>query len=154
MNPQAPICMEANPGDIKVLNEISIAAKMYWDYPKEWLERWRDDLQLSESDFQSQRIFKLLVHSQIAGFCAMKEEDDYYEVSHLWLKPEFIGQGLGSFLLTESLAKVVTRLKPIWVTADPNAEKFYSKQGFKTISQEASYPPGRFLPRMRKIVAS
>ena len=70
----------------------------------------------------------------------MVEHSKEYEILHLWLLPEYIGKGYGKKLLR----------KVIILTADPNAESFYQKQGFRTYSRVESYPKGRFLPMMMR----
>lgn len=137
--------------DIEALNKISIASKRHWNYPEEWMEKWKDDLALTQHDFSEQRIFKITEEpDSIFGFCAIKEHEHEYEIIHLWIKPAYIGKGYGKYLLNETIKQVAVKEKPIIVEADPNAEQFYSNQGFTTFSKKASYPAGRFLPLMRR----
>lgn len=135
--------------DIEKLNTISVASKMHWGYPKDWLEHWKKDLTIAENYLTINSIFKLIVENEIAGFCVIEEREDEYEVAHLWVLPKHIGKGYGKFLLTETLNHVIKKEKPTIVIADPNAEKFYLQMGFKTFDQKESYPKGRFLPVMR-----
>jgi len=142
--------IKATLADIDELNKISVASKMYWNYPDEWIEKWMNDLTLSEKDFPEQEIYKVANENEIIGFCAIKENDNAYEIMHLWIKPQFIGKGYGEVLIHESMKKIVTKTKPVIAESDPNAEEFYAKQGFKKIGERESYPKGRFLPVMRK----
>ncbi|KAA3611048.1 MAG: N-acetyltransferase [Calditrichaeota bacterium] len=137
-------------GDLEVLNAISIESKMHWGYPKEWIEKWVDDLTLTENDFADQKIFKLEKDKAIIGWCSIQENETSYEVMNLWVKPDFIGSGYGKILLHESLKKVASKKKSIIVEADPNAEAFYASQGFVTYDKIESYPKDSFLPLMRK----
>lgn len=148
--PMSPKVEKAEIQDIELLNQISIASKMYWDYPQEWLEYWKDSLSLKEEDFSIQSIYKLVENATILGFCPIKETKEAYEIYHLWIKPDCIGKSYGKFLLNESLQRIVSQAKPILVEADPNAEAFYQRQGFLTFSQVESYPSGRYLPLMKK----
>lgn len=141
---------KAEVNDITILNKISIESKMYWNYPKEWIDRWLDDLTLTEKDFLDQHVYKIDKSGSIIGFCSMKEKENAYEIMHLWIKPEFIGMGYGKLLLNDTIKKVVTNGKVIIVEADPNSESFYSSQGFITFDKTESYPKGRFLPIMKK----
>lgn len=141
---------EATIKDLSRLNQISVASKAHWGYPKEWMEHWMDDLILTEAEVNSYGIMVLELLSEIIGFCAIVEEAGYYEVMHLWLLPNHIGKGYGKVLLDTSIAKFVSKKKPIWTLADPNAELFYTKQGFVTFDKRESFPKGRFLPLMRK----
>lgn len=80
----------------------------------------------------------------------MVEHTETYEILHLWLLTEYIGKGYGKKLLQTVIATFVDASKPIILAADPNAESFYQKQGFRAYSRVESYPKGRFLPMMRK----
>ena len=135
--------------DIETLNHISLASKRYWKYPEEWMERWKDDLCISESDLIDLVITVVTINDELRGFCAIRETDGYYEVEHLWLLPETIGKGLGKALLLASLESAVNKDLPILVEADPNAEAFYKKQGFVTYGKKESFPKGRYLPLMK-----
>ncbi|MDN3643334.1 GNAT family N-acetyltransferase [Lutimonas halocynthiae] len=135
--------------DIEALNHISLASKRYWNYPEEWIRRWKDDLRISELDLIDLEIRVVTIDDQIKGFCAIREADSYYEVEHLWLRPDTIGKGLGKALLLASLESAVNKDLPILVEADPNAEVFYKKQGFVTYDKKESFPKGRYLPLMK-----
>jgi len=136
--------------EIEILNKISIASKAYWGYPREWMEKWHDELILKPSDFENHTIFKIEEEGRIIGFCVMTEHPNTYEILHLWVLPDFIGKGYGKQLLYETIKQVVTKNKPIIVVADPNAEPFYASQGFVTFDRVESEPKGRFLPVMRR----
>lgn len=136
--------------DIDVLNRISLASKHHWGYPKEWMELWKDDMLLKETDFETQHIYKLVFAQNIIGFCAIQELPKVYDVTNLWVQPEHIGKGFGKLLLSFCIEKIVLNNKPIIVEADPNAEAFYASQGFVTYAQKESLPKGRFLPLMKR----
>ena len=109
-----------------------------------------DDLTISAEKFDEQSILLAEQDDQIIGFCAIKEAPEQFEILHLWLLPQHIGKGYGKQLLHETLHALTSKNKPIIVEADPNAEAFYSSQGFVTFDKIESYPKGRFLPVMRK----
>ena len=137
--------------DLPTLNIISTRSKQYWNYPDEWLVRWKPTLRLTLQQLLEQEVTVLEIGEQIAGFCSILEHEDHYEIMHLWLLPEFIGKGYGKKLLQEAINRAVVHFKPIVVEADPNAEAFYAAQGFVTYDQVESYPKGRFLPVMKKV---
>lgn len=147
------VISKAETNDIETLNSISYESKMYWNYPQEWMEKWKDGLELKEDDFLNHYIYKMQEESgAIAGFCSLGENESEYEILHLWIKPEFIGKGYGKYLLNESLHRVVVKEKPVIVEADPNAEQFYASQGFTTFDHRPGYPEGRFLPLMKRVL--
>lgn len=135
--------------DVGELNKISIASKRYWDYPEEWILQWKDDLTIGDKDLSESSVIVMEVSSIVSGFCVIHEKTTHYEVLHLWLKPECIGQGLGKALLCHSLSSIVVKELPILVEADPNAEAFYRRQGFVTYDKKESFPKGRYLPLMK-----
>ena len=141
----------AHPTDAEELSEISLAAKSYWQYPDEWLTRWKEELTITPDYIQQHHICTLQSIYQIVGFCALEKHEDHYEIAHLWLRPAFMMKGLGKQLLHRTLA-VVEPGTEVRVLADPHAESFYQKQGFTTYDQLESSPSGRFLPLMKKVV--
>ena len=141
----------AHPTDAEELTKISRAAKSYWQYPDEWLARWKEDLTITPDYIKQHHVCTLRSIYQVVGFCALEKHKDHYEVAHLWLRPAFMMKGLGKQLLRSTLS-VVEPGNEVRVVADPNAESFYRKQGFVTYDQVESDPPGRFLPQMRKVV--
>lgn len=135
--------------DIPILNDISVKSKKYWGYPQEWIDNWKDDLEVRTEHFSEYLIFKIVVEKEIAGFCAISENEENYDIEHLWILPEFMGKGYGKLLLSTSLKKAATKNKEIVVTSDPNSESFYNKMGFTTFTKIERYPKGRFLPIMK-----
>ncbi len=140
----------ADKEDLPTLNRISVASKKHWGYPEEWLEKWRADLTLTEAQVGEGAVRVLEIDRRAAGFCSIVEQPGYYEVVHLWLLPEYIGKGYGKWLLQQTIEAAAEHPKPILVEADPHAEVFYRSQGFATFDRVESYPPGRFLPVMRR----
>ena len=141
----------AQPTDAEELSEISLAAKSYWQYPDEWLTRWKEELTITPEYIEQHHVCTLQSIYQIVGFCALEQHPDHYEVSHLWLRPAFMMKGLGKRLLLHTLSAVEPAAE-VRVAADPHAELFYQKQGFVIYDQVESTPPGRWLPLMRKVI--
>lgn len=136
--------------DLATLNALALRSKAHWGYPTAWLEHWRGDMEIHPSDLESWTIVVMQNASQIVGFSAVEEQATCYELHHLWLKPEAIGQGLGRQLLAYTLSHYCINPLPVRVVADPNAEGFYQRFGFETVGQLESWPAGRFLPIMEK----
>lgn len=136
--------------DLPCLNVISVASKKHWGYPDDWIQKWIADLKITEAELANMTVTVAQTDATIIGFCAISDQPDSYEIVHLWLLPEYIGQGIGKRLLTAALAASTPANKTIVVTADPNAEAFYNNQGFVTFDKIESYPKGRFLPVMKR----
>ncbi len=142
--------VKAQPTDCSTLTEISKAAKAYWGYAQKWLDLWDADLTITPENMEKDSIYKLIQEERILGFCVISEEDDSLEIEHLWIRPAYIGKGLGKLLLQKVLDKVITKSHvTLSVVADPNATGFYEKFGLKTIAYIPSQPEGRQLPVMQ-----
>lgn len=94
---------------------------------------------------------KILITQELAGFAMISEDAEGFEIEHCFIKPGYIGQGLGTLLLKQILAEVHYAGKSFRVIADPNAVRFYAKFGFETVSQVPSEPASRSLPLMKMI---
>ncbi|GAB3341290.1 GNAT family N-acetyltransferase [Marivirga atlantica] len=136
--------------DLTTLNTISVAAKAYWGYPEAWMQHWHDELTLTTENLINEHVLVLEVDDTIIGFSSLIENNDNYEILHLWLLPTHIGKGFGGKLLEATIEHCVNSNKEIIVEADPHAEAFYQHHGFTTFDKVESFPKGRFLPLMRR----
>ncbi|PHN03476.1 GNAT family N-acetyltransferase [Flavilitoribacter nigricans] len=148
---------EPTPEDARYLSRISKASKAHWGYPPEWLELWQEDLEVSPAYLAQNQTFVLCLRPDRAfiGFCVICEASpELLWVEHLWLLPEYIGQGLGSALLQRSLEEcILPEHRSVRVVADPNAAAFYGSRGFSVIDYHPSQPGDRRLPVMEKSLA-
>ncbi len=86
---------------------------------------------------------------RIAGFCALHFlRHAKVELEALFVDPDFIGQGLGKFLL--NFAKATAKEHgaiSMRLHSDPYAEDFYSANGAEKVGEiKSGSIPGRFLP--------
>src|SRR5262245_3066572 len=108
------------------LTEIAHAAKRHWGYPEAWIQRWQSDLTISPDFINRNFVFVAEINGQIAGCCALAIEGALAEVEHMWIRPEYMGTGLGRRLLERVTAEATARKLPaLELSADPNAEGFY-----------------------------
>lgn len=76
-------------------------------------------------------------------------EENVVQLDNLFVLPEYIGTGLGTFLMNDFLDRCkALKFQKVVLEADPNAENFYKKHGFKTIGQIETSIKDRFLPIM------
>lgn len=141
---------KALPTDANRLTEIAWLSKSHWNYPAEWMELWRKGLTITPEMITKHDVFKLVLEDgAIVGCCVLMTEEEVLWVEHLWILPSAIGNGFGKQLLQTSLKQTVNSShQKIKVVSDINAEVFYQKMGFETVSQYESVPKGRFLPVM------
>ncbi|MFY0592385.1 GNAT family N-acetyltransferase [Roseivirga sp.] len=144
---------KASEQDAFLLSKIAQKAKAHWDYPKEWLALWRNDLTFDPAYLNAQNTF-VIYHNdteKIVGFCVIEKEEEFFVIEHCWIEPSHHGKGLGKTLLKSVLSNSEFRNQPFQVLSDPNAVGFYEKFGFKIIEMIPAQPAGRELPLMHMI---
>jgi len=108
-----------------------------------WLDRivMPDEELLEKINAPNVDIFIFKVNNEPAGYIEFVKEEKYVEILYFGIMPEFIGKGLGKYLLQWVIAKAWT-YRPKWVqlntcTLDhPNALGTYKKAGFIEIRKE------------------
>ncbi len=136
--------------DAKDLSELTIRSKSYWNYNKKQIESWREELTITEKYIDNNQIYKLVSNNLLIGFYAFQAiNNTTIKLDYLFVEPQFIGKGYGKKLMTDFLKKIEnSQYKRVILDADPNAEKFYSRLGFRVIGKLKSTIKDRFLPIM------
>jgi GNAT superfamily N-acetyltransferase len=148
MNQSAKI-RRALPEECELLSEIAMRSKAHWGYSAEFMEACRAELSYTPADLEQHDFFVATHGKIIAGFHALiRLSESKLELEALFLKPEFIGQGLGRMLFEHALKTAkATGAQEMMIQGDPNAKDFYLKVGAKLIDEkESGSIPGRFLP--------
>jgi GNAT superfamily N-acetyltransferase len=142
-----PVFRRARSDEAAALTEIALAAKQSWGYPDEWLAAWRADLTLTADYIRAQPVVVAELDGTIAGFFGLERKDGDWHLEHLWLRPVFIGRGLGRELFAAAvrLARAGGAAE-LRIRSDPNAEPFYLKMGAVRAGQEAYLLLGK-IPR-------
>ena len=105
-----------------LLTEIAHAAKRHWGYPESWIAHWQADLTITPDFIAQHEMYVAVTDEEIAGCCALVLEDSQAVLEHMWIRPEFMGHGIGRALFTEVRDRVVDlRLTGFELSADPNA---------------------------------
>ena len=136
--------------DAQDLTELTIRSKSYWNYGKEQIEEWREELTITEKYIDENQIYKLIVDNSLIGFYAyLPENETDIKLNYLFVEPKFIGKGYGKILMEDFLKRIEnSEFKRVILDADPHAEKFYSRIGFRVIGKLKSSIKDRFLPIM------
>ena len=136
--------------DNKILSEITYRGKAFWGYEKEQLEKWKNDLTITEEYIENNETFKLIVNDKTIGYYSiLKLENEVIKLDNLFLLPEFIGKGYGKTLMNDCIEKAKEKnIKKIILDSDPNAELFYKSFGFKVYDKLESSIKNRFLLQM------
>jgi ribosomal protein S18 acetylase RimI-like enzyme len=140
--------------DADELTEITKISKAHWNYSEEQLKQWESDLTITEKYISENRVFKFLKGEKIIAYYSLfPPVNQRIQLDNLFVLPEDIGKGIGNMLLNDAIkASAKSKCKEIWLEADPNAESFYLKNGFKIIGRKESSISGRFLPVMQKLI--
>lgn len=141
----------AQPEHADVLTQIAIAAKRHWNYPEAWIQFWIPQLTISTDYIVSNEVWMMLDKEKPIAFYALSQDEEGYELGHLWVLPEYIGNGIGKQLFTHALEKCkLLNIPVLKIYADPNAQTFYEKMGARKISEHHSdlFGEGRVLPIM------
>lgn len=138
---------KSNPSDAAALTEIAKAAKACWAYPKEWMDKWEQELTISPQDIEKDFVFHLEQEGRLVGFYSLRENEGAFEIEHMWVAPEYMGKGFGKMLFDHAKQTALQNgAKKLRVESDPNAEGFYKKMGMHQTGGKESSIPGRMLP--------
>ena len=120
-----------------MLSEVAFAAKQHWGYPAEWMAQWRDELRLTPEYISAQPVYVAKQAGKIVGFFGLNLLGDGKHLEHLWLRPAYIGQGLGRALFIEAVRQArIARVTELRIKSDPNAESFYLRMGAVRVGLE------------------
>src|SRR5256885_3783319 len=100
--------LRAKPEDAATLTEIAFAAKRHWGYPEHWLESWSNVLTILPQFIASHEAFAAHVDGQVVGFYALVSQLDKTSLEHLWVRPEFMGRGIGRALFNHAVERANT----------------------------------------------
>ncbi len=144
--------------DVAAISALAFAAKAHWGYVPEMLQVWRQDLTVSAADIETKIINVAEVNGLIVGWFGLSPNDSLWELSHLWVSPQTLRQGIGRTLLLHATAIARKAGVPaITIDADPHAEAFYMACGaVRTGSLPAPIPgePDRLRPQMLLMTAT
>jgi len=98
-------------------------------------------------------VINLWIDDEILGFYSIEETEDYWYLANLFIHPNHIRKGYGDFLMEDLMERAKTqKWNKIVLEADPNAELFYKKYGFTTVSKRKTSNPQGPLPTMEIVL--
>jgi GNAT superfamily N-acetyltransferase len=142
----------ASPEHSDTLSQIALDAKRYWGYPEHWITHWQSDLTISSNFINANHVYVAECDGEIRGFYALCVEGEKAELEHMWVRPDYIGTGIGKELFLDAMDRAATlNIKKVELSADPNAAGFYERMGATEVGQTDSHIDGqvRKVPRMK-----
>lgn len=131
------------------LSNLTMRSKAIWGYSSSQLLEWKDDLTLTEFYFKEFDVFGIVKHDRILGYYSFQYQQHQCYLDMVFVEPRDFKKGIGKILMEDFHARIkTTNLKSIYLYADPNAEPFYLKMGYKTTGQKPSSIKDRTLPIM------
>ncbi len=136
--------------ETSTLSEIALAAKRHWDYPEEWIQKWAPLLTFTPQQIKDADVFAAVVDSELVGFYRLFTRKPRATLEDLWIRPDFIGKGIGHVLFEHAVTRChVAGVDILEVEADPHAQGFYEKMGMHKVGEHPSDVDGqRNLPMM------
>jgi GNAT superfamily N-acetyltransferase len=152
-----PNIRRARPEERDLLTDITVRSKAYWGYDDAFLESARQELEFQPGKFLPDfHVYVLEAEGVPAGFCSLIAVDENaMELHDLFIEPGHVGKGYGKELweYAVNLARSLG-FKKLVLTADPNAEPFYARQGAVRVGESASpVRPDRRLPVMEYVLS-
>lgn len=126
---------KAIPEEAAALSNIAVQAKAHWGYAKEQLELWGKEFLTVSSDYiRDHHVWVACSNAVAVGFSGVRIHDAEAELDHLWILPEYIGQGIGKqlFLYTAKMMNEIGYPEIVF-TSDPHSDGFYRKLGAERI---------------------
>ncbi len=133
------------------LSALALRSKAYWGYSPKFMAACCEELSQSPEKISAPEFhfFVSEVEGVITGFYALEQLSlEQFELEALFVEPDWIGQGIGRFLMEHAKAEA-QRLggQSIYIHADPNAAAFYKAiGGILTGQKKSASIPGRVLP--------
>ncbi|MEE4253696.1 MAG: GNAT family N-acetyltransferase, partial [Desulfuromusa sp.] len=144
--------------EAEILTKISFSAKGYWNYPKEFYEKWSNELTISSDYIQNNAVFVFEKDGNIIGYYSIVELKNDIEIAdikiskgfwleHMFIEPQSIGKGIGTKLF-QHLRKWCTSLDvyELGILADPHSRGFYDKMGCEYMLEYPSTIKNRTTP--------
>lgn len=121
---------KAQPEEAASLSAIALESKAHWGYTAETLGSWLPQLTVTSAQVAGNPTYVATADNRQVGFYMLCRSGEQFILEHLWVRPAWIGQGIGAHLLRHALELAqASNTVPVRVVADPNAAGFYARQG-------------------------
>ena len=142
----------ARPAEAGALTQLALAAKAHWGYPASFMARCRAALTIEPAMIRRQ-VFRLAEGEDrlILGFYGFEPDPAGIGLSHLFVRPQAIGGGIGRALWEDAVALARRQgHRRMMIVGDPHAAGFYRRMGAVPAGAVPSeIDPARPLPVFR-----
>ena len=147
--------------DAEALTKLSFDSKGYWGYPETYFKIWADELTVSPDYIKKNDVQVYTIDDLIFGYYSIVKLDNDIEISgitlgkgywleHMFVKPESIGNGIGTKLFNHAEQRCHERgITELGILADPNAKGFYTKMGCIYLREYPSTIKNRTTPYLK-----
>ena len=144
--------VKAKISDAEILTDLTLKSKSYWKYGDKQIEKWRDDLTISTKYISKSEVYNLTVMNKILAYYSyFSLDNERVKLDNMFVHPDFIGQGYGKALINDFMIRAKNSgYNRVELEADPIAEEFYKKLGFRVTGKTETSIENRFLPIMEK----
>jgi GNAT superfamily N-acetyltransferase len=145
--------VRATPELAAALTRIALAAKRHWRYPERWIELWTPELTVTGGYLAANPAYAAVANGEPVAFYGVVPlpAEQVARLDHLWVRPDWIGRGLGRTLFEHAVATAAALgARRLVLDADPYAEPFYRHMGARCTGERIGEVEGqrRSLPIM------
>lgn len=148
----------ARPGEAPALSALCVRSKAHWGYDADFMRLSFSSLQIDPAAIDAGRVLVAVDADDrplgVADCCALPEAG-VFDLLHLFVDPRALRQGAGRALFAAACAWCVANGgRRLVILSDPNAARFYAKQGATLVGEAPSDAvPGRNLPLLEYTLA-
>ncbi|HEY7548230.1 MAG TPA: GNAT family N-acetyltransferase [Hyphomicrobiaceae bacterium] len=151
--PAATKCRPGRPEEAEALSALCLRSKLHWGYDSNFMRLCEGVLRIDPAAIAEGRVFVVVNEPNDVplgvAVIALRETDA--ELTHLFVEPSAIGEGLGAALFLVAMEWTHERgARRLLIASDPNAKGFYERMGAMCVGGVPSESiPGRSLPLLR-----
>lgn len=128
----------AVPSERQTLEHLKRRSSLTQEAHRAFLLAHPEAIDLKEDYITAQAAWVAMRGREIAGFIVLLDKSaGLYEIEDLFVEPEFMGAGIGRFLVTEAMQIAVTAgAVSVEVVASAESRGFYLRCGFEELENE------------------
>lgn len=124
----------ATAADVEAVSAVYLAArKRFLPYAPlvhgdEEIQRWMADVLIPQAEVSVAE-----VEGRVVGMMVLARREGISWIDHLYLTPEFVGQGIGSAFVAQAKKRLGAPIRLFTFQANQGARRFYERHGFQAI---------------------